>query len=130
MLEILTRICNGEGKMEDIDDLERLARVVKNTALCGLGQTCPNPILSTLRYFRDEYVAHIQEKRCPAGHCAALLTYVIVPEKCKGCGKCLRSCPAGAITGEVKQPHVIDPQKCIKCGSCLMGCKFDAIIKA
>ncbi|GBF34561.1 NAD-reducing hydrogenase subunit HoxF [Desulfocucumis palustris] len=130
MLEILTRICNGEGKMEDIDTLERLGRVVKNTALCGLGQTCPNPILSTLRYFKDEYIAHIQDKRCPAGACSALLTYVIDPEKCKGCGKCLRSCPAGAITGEKKQPHVIDAAKCIKCGSCLMGCKFEAIIKA
>ncbi|MFZ5597068.1 MAG: NADH-quinone oxidoreductase subunit NuoF [Bacillota bacterium] len=130
MLEILTRICNGEGKMEDIDTLERLARVVKNTALCGLGQTCPNPILSTLRYFRDEYVAHIQDKKCPAGACTALLTYVIDPEKCKGCGKCLRNCPAEAITGEKKQPHVIDPAKCIKCGSCVSGCKFEAIIRA
>ncbi|MGQ9558673.1 MAG: NADH-quinone oxidoreductase subunit NuoF [Desulfurispora sp.] len=129
MLEILTRICNGEGKMEDIETLERLARVVKNTALCGLGQTCPNPILSTLRYFRDEYIAHIQDKRCPAGVCTALLTYRINPEKCKGCGKCARTCPAGAISGEKKQPHIIDPAKCIKCGSCVLGCKFEAIEK-
>ena len=127
MLEILTRICNGEGKMEDIDTLDRIARVVRNTALCGLGQTCPNPIVSTMRYFKDEYIAHIQEKRCPAGACTALLTYTINPEKCKGCGKCLRSCPAEAITGEKKLPHVIDPAKCIKCGSCITGCKFNAI---
>ncbi len=130
MLEILTRICDGEGKMEDLDTLERLARVVKNTALCGLGQTCPNPILSTLRYFRDEYEAHIKDHRCPAGNCSALLTYKILEDKCKGCGLCKRNCPAGAITGEPKKPHKIDPAKCIKCGSCMNGCKFSAIIKA
>lgn len=127
MLEILTRICNGEGNIEDINVLDRLARVVKNTALCGLGQTCPNPVLSTLRYFKGEYLAHIEEKRCPAGVCSALLVYSINPDKCKGCGKCLRICPAGAITGEKKQPHVIDVNKCIKCGSCMSGCKFGAI---
>jgi len=130
MLEILTRICDGEGKMEDIDTLERLGRVVKNTALCGLGQTCPNPILSTLRYFKDEYLAHIQDKRCPAGVCPNLLEYKIDPEKCKGCGKCAKGCPAGAISGEKKEPHTIDTAKCIKCGACIQGCKFDAIYKS
>ena len=130
MLEILTRICEGKGEMEDIDTLERLARVVKNTALCGLGQTCPNPILSTLRYFRDEYEAHIKDKRCPAHVCQALLVYTINPEKCTGCGNCARSCPAGAISGEKKQPHVIDASRCIKCGNCLQKCKFGAVEKA
>ncbi|MEW6424620.1 MAG: NADH-quinone oxidoreductase subunit NuoF [Bacillota bacterium] len=130
MLEILTRICAGEGRIEDLDTLERLSKVVQNTALCGLGQTCPNPILSTLRYFRHEYEAHIIEKRCPAHVCQALLVYTINAEKCTGCGNCARSCPAGAITGEKKQPHLIDPEKCIKCGNCLQKCKFGAVEKA
>ncbi|OIQ55256.1 NADP-reducing hydrogenase subunit HndC [Moorella thermoacetica] len=127
MLEILTRICEGKGKMEDLDTLETLARVVKNTALCGLGQTCPNPILSTLQYFRHEYEAHIKDKRCPAHSCQALLIFTIDAEKCTGCGACTRACPAGAISGEKKQPHQIDPALCIKCGSCMEKCKYGAI---
>ncbi len=127
MLEILNRLCSGAGRMEDLDTLERLGRVVKNTALCGLGQTCPNPILSTILYYRDEYLAHIQDKRCPAGACSALLVYQIDPDKCKGCSKCAKNCPAGAITGGKKKPYFIDVDKCIKCGACLPGCQFEAI---
>jgi len=130
MLEILQKICDGKGEMEDIDTLDRLCRVIKSSALCGLGQTCPNPIATTLRYFRHEYEAHIIDKRCPAGVCSALLVYTILANKCTGCGACLRACPAGAISGEKKEPHVIDTEKCIKCGGCIQKCKFDAIIKA
>ncbi len=130
MLEILQKICDGNGVIEDIDTLDRLCRVVTSSAMCGLGQTCANPISSTLRYFRDEYEAHIIDKRCPAGVCNALLVYTVLADKCTGCGACLRACPAGAITGEKKQPHKIDPAVCIKCGACIQKCKFDAIIKA
>lgn len=129
MLEILTRICDGGGVPEDIETLERLGRVIKATALCGLGNTAPNPVLSTLRYFRDEYEAHIFDKRCPSHACSALLVYSIDEEKCSGCGRCLRACPAGAITGEKKVAHKVDPAKCIKCGSCFEKCKQDAILR-
>ena len=127
MLEILNKITDGNGEMEDLDKLEELANYVKSGSLCGLGQTAPNPILSTLRYFRDEYVAHIVDKKCPAGVCKKLLNYTIDPDKCKGCTLCARQCPAGAITGKVKEVHVIDPAKCVKCGACVEKCKFGAI---
>jgi NAD-dependent dihydropyrimidine dehydrogenase PreA subunit len=123
----LERITQGKGKAEDIPRLERLALAVKDGSLCGLGQTAPNPVLTTLRYFRDEYEAHILERRCPAGQCSALLTYYIDAELCTGCRACTRVCPAEAITGEKKEPHVIDPEKCISCGNCVERCKFDAI---
>lgn len=129
MLEILERICDGNGKPEDITTLERLAAVIKKSALCNLGMSAPNPILSTLFYFRDEYEAHINDKKCPAGVCSALLEYKIVADNCKGCGACTRVCPVGAITGEKKEPHQLDAAKCIKCGSCIEKCKFNAIVK-
>ena len=128
MLEILERIVNGKGEEGDIEKLESLAKAIKATALCGLGQTAPNPVLSTLRFFRDEYEAHIKEKRCPAHHCQALLRYEIT-DKCRGCTLCARNCPADAITGELKQQHKIDPKKCVKCGTCIEKCRFGAIVK-
>ena len=128
-LEILDRITKGKGEDGDIEKLEKLAKNIKASALCGLGQTAPNPVLSTLRYFRDEYEAHIYEKRCPAGVCKALLNYVIDPDKCRGCSLCARNCPAGAISGQVRTPFVIDAKKCIKCGACETNCKFGAISK-
>ena len=129
ILEILTKITKGQGTMEDLDKLEELCHYVKENSLCGLGQTAPNPVLSTLRYFRDEYEAHIKEKRCPAGVCKALLSYNIDPAKCKGCTLCARNCPAGAINGVVREPHTIDHDKCVKCGACMEKCKFGAIYK-
>ena len=128
MLEILERIVNGKGEEGDIEKLENLAENIKNSALCGLGQTAPNPVLSTIKFFRDEYEAHIKEKRCPAHHCQALLNYVIT-DKCKGCTLCARNCPVNAISGKVKEKHVIDTAKCIKCGQCMTNCRFNAIIK-
>ena len=130
MLEILERICDGQGEEGDIERLEELAEGIKASALCGLGQTAPNPVLSTIKYFRDEYEAHIYEKRCPAGVCRNLLNYVIDEEKCKGCGICAKKCPGDAITGEKKKPHVIDAAKCVKCGACIEACPFNAIANA
>ena len=127
LYEILTRITEGKGKEGDIELLEELCTGVKAGALCGLGQTAPNPVLTTLRYFRDEYEAHIGAKKCPAGECAALKTYSIDPGKCKGCTLCARKCPVQAIAGKVKEPHVIDAAKCIKCGLCRTNCRFDAV---
>jgi NADP-reducing hydrogenase subunit HndC len=129
LLEILNKITDGNGELEDLDKLEELANYIKSASLCGLGQTAPNPVISTLRYFRDEYIAHIVDKKCPAGVCKKLLSYEIVADKCKGCTLCSRVCPAGAITGKVKEAHVIDKTKCVKCGACIEKCKFGAIIK-
>jgi len=128
MLEILERITQGKGEEGDIEKLQELAESIKNSALCGLGQTAPNPVLSTIKYFRDEYEAHIREKRCPAHHCQALLNYEIT-DACRGCTACARKCPVNAISGNVKERHVIDQSKCIKCGSCIATCKFGAIVK-
>ncbi|MBR4943910.1 MAG: NADH-quinone oxidoreductase subunit NuoF [Peptococcaceae bacterium] len=127
MLEILDKITRGEGTMEDIDNLETLARTISSSALCALGQTAPNPILATLKFFREEYEAHIIDKKCPAGVCKHLLQYQIDADKCKGCTACARNCPVGAIEGAVREPHRIDTSKCIKCGSCIEKCRFGAI---
>lgn len=130
LLEKLEKITKGQGELKDLDELEELCNYIKTNSLCGLGQTAPNPVLATLRYFRDEYVAHIVDKKCPAGVCKALLNYHIIADKCRGCTACARKCPVGAISGSVKQPHVIDTAKCIKCGACMETCKFGAIEKA
>lgn len=129
LLEILNKITDGNGEIEDLDKLEELCYYIKDNALCGLGQTAPNPVLSTLRYFRDEYIAHIVDKKCPAGVCKSLLSYEIVSDKCKGCSACSRVCPVGAISGKIKEPFTIDKSKCIKCGACMEKCRFNAIVK-
>ena len=129
LYDLLTKITEGNGTLEDITTIEELCEHIKSSALCGLGQTAPNPVLSTLHHFRDEYIAHVVEKRCPAGVCKNLLHFVIDPGKCKGCTLCAKNCPAGAIMGAVKAPHVIDPNKCIKCGACMDNCRFGAISK-
>ena len=129
LLEMLTEITEGRGTLELLDEMEQLCYEIKDTALCGLGQTAPNPVISTLDNFYDEYLAHVQDKKCPAGQCKDLLSYVINPEKCIGCTACARKCPVAAITGTVKQPHSIDQAKCIKCGTCIDTCKFGAISK-
>ena len=129
LYEMLHKITDGNGTLEDLEKMEKLCYYIKNNSLCGLGQTAPNPVLSTLRYFKDEYIAHVVDKKCPAGVCSHLLQYKIDPDKCKGCTACARACPAGAISGTVKEPHSIDPTKCLKCGACMSKCKFGAIIK-
>ncbi len=127
LLEIMERITKGQGKESDLDLLESLSNSIKATSLCGLGQTAPNPVLSTLKYFREEFEAHIRDKKCPAKVCKDLITYSVIEAACKGCGACLRACPAGAVTGEKKQPHRIDPAKCVKCGACFEACKFKSV---
>jgi NADH-quinone oxidoreductase subunit F len=129
MLEILTRITEGKGELQDLDNLEELAENVIKGSLCGLGQTAPDPVLTTLHYFRDEYLAHIVDKHCPAGVCTSLIQYKINPEKCVGCTLCARKCPVSCISGRTKQVHKIDQSKCIKCGACQNVCKFNAVIK-
>ena len=129
LLEMLDKITEGKATMEDLDKLEDLCNYIKANSLCGLGQTAPNPVLATLKFFREEYVAHIQDKKCPAGVCKALMTYAIEPDKCRGCTACARKCPAGAIEGKVKEVHTIHTDKCIKCGVCLETCKFGAVVK-
>ncbi|MBQ9535751.1 MAG: 4Fe-4S binding protein, partial [Clostridia bacterium] len=129
LLEMLDKITQGNGTLETIDEMEQLCYEIKDSALCALGQTAPNPVLSTLKFFRDEYVAHVVDKKCPAGVCKKLLRYEILPDKCKGCTACARKCPVGAISGTVKEAHVIDVEKCIKCGACMEACKFGAVIK-
>ena len=127
MLEILERITSGSGRDGDIELLEELADTISNTALCGLGKTAASPVVSTIKNFRDEYEAHIYEKRCPAKACSKLKRFVIDPDKCRGCSKCAKNCPVNAISGEIRSPFVIDTEKCIKCGACVSNCAFGAV---
>ena len=127
MLEILTKITDGKGEPEDLDKIDALSKHMQSSSLCALGQTAPNPILSTMKFFKQEYIDHIYNKTCAAAVCKSLIRYEIIPDKCKGCTLCARNCPASAITGTVRQPHVIDTNKCIKCGVCMNNCKFNAI---
>ena len=129
LLDLLTKITEGNGEPEDLDTIEELCEHIKQSALCGLGQTAPNPVLSTLHHFREEFEAHVYEKRCPAGVCKALIQYIVDPAKCKGCTRCAQGCPTGAISGAVRAPHIINQSKCIKCGACMDHCRFDAIYK-
>ena len=129
LLEMLDKITAGKATMEDLDRLEDLCNYIKANSLCGLGQTAPNPVLATLKFFREEYIAHVRDKKCPAGVCKALMTYAIDADKCRGCTACARKCPAGAISGKVKEVHTIDTKKCIKCGVCMETCKFGAVVK-
>jgi Na+-translocating ferredoxin:NAD+ oxidoreductase RNF subunit RnfB len=127
MLEILTRITKGEGEPGDTEKLTELGNQIREASLCGLGQSAPNPAITTIKYYRDEYDAHIKEKRCPAGACTALVDFYIDPEKCTGCTLCAKKCPVEAITGEPKQVHFIDNEKCVRCGQCIASCRFEAI---
>ena len=129
LYEILEKITKGQGTLADLDEMESLSNYIKKNSLCGLGQTAPNPVLSTYMRFKDEYIAHVVDKKCPAGVCKDLLSFSVVEDKCKGCTLCARVCPVGAISGSVKNPHAIDQTKCIKCGACIEKCKFGAIIK-
>ena len=136
LLEILDKITDGNGTLEDIDRLEELCNYIKANSLCGLGQTAPNPVLATLKFFREEYIAHVVDKKCPAGVCKSLLVYAIEQDKCIGCGKCARNCPVDALVktdyvapGHKLPSYTINTEKCIKCGACVAGCKFNAIIK-